>query len=261
MTDKAQEAHQARNLMLLDLIQLLPEKPGDGALIISMIGAVFGAALWIAGVKVSRPLVTLVTVLLGATIGMQLPRWFGWQISGAGTAVGGAVVLGVSGFVLHRMWVGIGLGLVLALWAACAMWLTMSNGASWSWPEWSESSACCEYLTDAWANVPPNIARFLPYAAIVAMVSAIASCIIWPKLTTVTAWSAIGLTMCIGLMTASIAMTHRDWLDRAPQHTWVQLASLAGLLFVGAAVQWKLSPKSKSSSSPSPKPKPDKTKD
>jgi len=231
--------------VLLELLQLLPEKTGDTGPIIALIGAVFGAALWIAGVKVSRPLVTLVTVLLGATIGMQLPKWFGWQISGAGPAVGGAVVLGVSGFVLHRMWVGIALGLVLSLWCAFAMWLTMRNGASWSWPECSESSTCFTYLQEMWAGVPGNIARILPYAAAVLMVSAIASCIIWPKLTTVAAWSAIGMTMCIGLTTAAIAMSHAEWLDRAPQRTWVQLASLAGLLFVGAAVQWKISPKAR----------------
>src|SRR5687767_3479401 len=194
VTDKAQEAHPH---MLLDLLQLLPEQPGDGALIIAMIGAAFGLALWIAGVKVSRPLVTLVTVLLGATIGMQLPRYFGWSISGAGPAVGAAAVLGVSGFILHRMWVGIGLGLVLALWCALGMWLTMRDGQTWSWPDWTESTTICTYASEIWADVPRMIARYLPYVAIVMLVSGIASCIIWPKLTTVASWSAIGMTTCV----------------------------------------------------------------
>jgi hypothetical protein len=96
------------------------------------------------------------------------------------------------------------------------------------------------------------IARYLPYVAIVAMVSAIASCIIWPKLTTVASWSAIGMTMCIVLTTAAIAMTHREWLVKAPQQTWVQLASLAGLFFVGMAVQWKLLPAKKSAAPAKP---------
>src|SRR5262245_56130142 len=109
--------------MLLDLLQLLPTDPGGPVLLTTMIGTVVGAALWLLGAKISRPLVTLLTVLGGAMIGMHLPQWFGWQISGAGPAVGGAVVLGVSGYVLHRMWVGIGLGSVLALWAAMGTWL------------------------------------------------------------------------------------------------------------------------------------------
>lgn len=244
--------------MLFDLIQLLPDKPGGGAMIGAMIGAVFGLGLLIAGVKISRPLVTLVTVLLGASLGLTLPRWFNWNISGAGPAVGGAVVLGVTGFVLHRMWVGIGFGLVLAMWGAFAMWLTMRNGQGFDWPEWSESSTLCSYLRDMWDSVPPNIARYLPYVAGVSLVSAIASCILWPKLTTVTSWSAIGLTMCVGLTTAAIATTHREWLANAPQQTWVQLASLAGLWFVGAAIQWKLASRAKVSA---PKPTSDKKKD
>ena len=241
--------------MLLDLLQLLPDKPADGVLIIAMIGSVFGLVLWIAGVKVSRPLVTLVTVLIGATIGLQLPRWFNWNISGAGPAVGAAVVLGVSGIVLHRMWVGIGLGLTLALWCALGMWLIMRNNSSWDWPDLGDSQSWWAYLQDVWDDLPPNMARMLPYAAGAALVCGVASSILWPKLTTVLNWSAIGLTMCVALTTSAIAITHRDWLAKAPQQTWVQLASLAGLLFVGAAVQWKLSPK-KRSGPPEPPPPP-----
>lgn len=242
--------------MLLDLLQLLPDKPGDGALLVALIGAVFGIGLWIAGVKVSRPLVTLLTVLVGATIGMQMPGWFQWTINGAGPAVGAAVVLGVSGFVLHRMWVGIGLGLTLALWCALGMWLLMRDATSWQWPDVSASSSCCEYLKDVWDGLPPDMTRILPFAAGTMLVCGVASSIIWPKLTTVVNWSAVGLTMCVGLTTGAIAMTHRDWLARAPQQTWVQLSSLAGLLFVGSAVQWKLSPKKLGAPAP---PKLDKT--
>jgi len=244
--------------MLFDLLQLLPEKPGDGALIIAMIVAVVGAVLWIAGVKFSRPLVTLVTVLLGASIGLMLPRWCNWNISGAGTAVGGAVVLGVSGFVLHRMWVGVALGMILSMWGAFGLWLNLRNGQGFDWPAWSESSTLCSYVHDVWDNVPADLARYLPYLAGIAMVSAIAATILWPKLTMVTSWSAIGLTMCIGLTTAAIALTHREWLAKAPQQTWVQLASLAGLWFIGAAVQWRLAPKPRVSA---PKPPSDKQKD
>jgi hypothetical protein len=244
--------------VLFDLLQLLPEKPGDGALIIAMVGAVFGAVLWVAGVRVSRPLVTLVTGLLGASLGLMLPRWMNWNISGAGPAVGGAVLLGVSGFVLHRMWVGIGFGLVLTIWGACAMWLTMRNGQAFDWPDWSDSSTVCTYLHDTWNALPADITKYLPYLAGVALVSAIASTIIWPKLTTAVSYSAIGVTMFICLTTTAIATSHREWLAKAPQQTWVQLASLAGMWFVGSVIQWKLSPKSKVSA---PKPPSEKKKD
>src|SRR3954465_5593682 len=108
--------------MLLDLLNLVPPIVDHGAGITALIGLALGTLLWVVGVKFSRPLITLLTVLLGAAIGLKLPKWFNWNVSGAGPAVGSAVVLGLTGFILHRMWVGISLGLVLGLWATLAIW-------------------------------------------------------------------------------------------------------------------------------------------
>src|SRR4029453_5362604 len=108
-TEKKQEVLLT---MVQELLNLLPQDVGRLGLVIAIVGSMIGLGMWLIGSRFSRPIVTLLTVLLGASIGMHLPKWFGWQISGAGPAVGAALVLGVTGYVLHGMWVGIGLGTV-----------------------------------------------------------------------------------------------------------------------------------------------------
>src|SRR5687768_5279625 len=104
--------------MLQQLLALMPKEAGTFGLVVTVAGTLAGLVLWLVGARFSRPLITLCTVALGGAVGMMLPRWCGWTVNGMGTAVGGAIVLGVSGYVMHRFWVGIGLGLVMCCWAA-----------------------------------------------------------------------------------------------------------------------------------------------
>lgn len=228
--------------MLQDFLQLIPDEPTTIVLVVLMAGTVIGAALWLLGVKMSRPSVTLFTVVLGAAVGMELPRWFNWTISGAGPAVGAAVVLGVSGFVLHRLWIGLGLGITIALWTAVGFWIFRHGGQPWSWPAIDPSAACWSYLKDVWAQVPPEVAGPMPYACGVAMVAGLAFTILWPRLATALCWSMIGLSMLVTMGIGAMDLGRRNWLDHLPQHTWSQLATLAVMLIIGTLIQWQLSP-------------------
>src|SRR5206468_9593604 len=82
---------------------------GRYALLAALVGSAAGFVLWLAGSRFSRSLVTLLAVTVGAVLGMHLPGWFDWPIEGMGLAVGGAMVLGLSGFLLHNTWVGLSL--------------------------------------------------------------------------------------------------------------------------------------------------------
>ena len=228
--------------MLDELLQFIPAEPGTTALITAMAGVVVGATLWLLGTKFSRPLVTLLTVLLGAAVGMQLPRWVGWQISGAGPAVGVAVVLGVSGFILHRMWVGIGLGAVLALWVTMAVWLAMHGTLEWNWPDVDRATTIWSFLTDAWSNVPLEMARIIGFASAAALVSGVAAAILWPKLTTVLNWSWTGVSLLAVMGVATMWYGRPRLLANLPQDTWAQLAALLAMVAIGATIQWQLSP-------------------
>src|SRR4051794_30502848 len=155
---------------------------------IAIVGSLIGVAIWLLGARFSRPIITLLTVLLGATVGMHLPQWFGWNISGAGPAVGGALVLGVTGYVLHGPWVGIGLGTVLSSWAAMACWIAFRNNAGWAWPEYGADTSVLDYSRALWQALPPDVARVLPYACATAMVCGLGLAIIWPKVSLILGW-------------------------------------------------------------------------
>ncbi|WP_428940050.1 hypothetical protein [Fontivita pretiosa] len=229
--------------MVQDLIDLLPDDVGTVALIVAIAGCLVGAGLWIVGSRFSRPIVTLLTVLLGATVGMHLPVWCGWEISGAGPAVGGALLLGVTGYVLHGMWVGIGLGTVLALWAAMACWIGFRHGVAWSWPDVQRGQTIFSYLAEVWRSMPADVTRIMPYACATAMVSGLGLAIIWPNVSRVLAWSMAGVTLLAGMGVAAVDFGRPEWLVHVPSPLWAQLALLTLLVALGSIVQWKLGPR------------------
>ncbi|HEY7091243.1 MAG TPA: hypothetical protein VH518_24315 [Tepidisphaeraceae bacterium] len=230
-------------MVLQELVRLLPSDPGTMGLIIALAGSALGVAMWLAGSRFSKPVITLLTVLIGATIGMHLPQWFGWEISGAGPAVGAALVLGVTGYALHGVWVGIGLGAVLASWTALACWIAFHNGAVWTWPTVTPETTVFQFLQAVWQTLPPDVSRILPYACATAMVTGMGLMIIWPKASLVFGWSMAGVTMitCMGL--AALVFGQPQWLGKLPQPMWAQTSLLAMLVMLGALIQWKIAPK------------------
>ena len=89
--------------------------------------ALAGAALWLIGATFSRSLVTLALVAAGTLIGLHLPGWCRWSIDGMGPAIGGAVLLGCSGYLLHRVWIGASLGIAMALWSGITCWIVQGT--------------------------------------------------------------------------------------------------------------------------------------
>jgi hypothetical protein len=229
--------------VLQELISLFPKDVGPAGLAIAIVGTIVGFFLWLLGSRFSRKIVTLLTVLLGAMIGRHLPQWFGWEISGAGPAVGGALVLGVTGYVLHGMWVGIGFGLVLALWAALACWITLHNTAIWAWPAVDTQIAMVDYSRALWTGMPTDVTRIMPYACGTAMVTGLGLAIIWPRVSLLLGWSMIGVTFLVTFGLAAMSFGRPELLEKVPSPLWAQASLVALLVSLGALVQWKLGPK------------------
>lgn len=226
--------------MVQELLPLLPMEPGRAALICASLGSLVGAGLWLAGARFSRSMLTLLSVAVGTAIGMRLPAWCGWTIDPMGPGVGGAVVLGVGAYVCHRLWVGVSLGLVLACWAAIAVWLLTGGYASnWAWPAMGSMQFLPQYLRDLWLSLPQAVSRLLPYACGAAMLSGVAAAALWPRVGGVLLWSVAGVTLLAGMGVTVVRTVSPASLRLVPAQTWVQAATLAGLVLFGALVQWQ----------------------
>ena len=244
--------------MVHTYLQLLPPQASSPTVVALWVAAAAGAVVWLAGSVFSRWVVTLFTVMLGATIGMQMPHWFGWNISGAGPAVGMAVVLGVTGFAVHGGWVGALLGIVLALWAALVTWVCVADGQAMSVPVVNEFTTIGSFTQDWWAGLPPPVARLLPYTSAAALVTGLACAILWTRLTTALAWSLTGATLITGCGLAAAHFARPEWLDGRVPGVPLQGVIVVVTVLLGTLIQWKLAargaspqpPKSESSERP-----------
>jgi hypothetical protein len=229
--------------MFQELLALLPKDAPPHAVPIGIAVAIAGVMLWLIAAKYSRYFIALLTVALGAVIGMHLPQWFGWSVPGAGTAVGAAVVLGVTGFVLHGLWIGLGLGICCSLWVTLVLWMIMRNGQTWIWPAITPETTTVSYARECWSLLPPSMAHILPIGAAASVITALAMAIIWPRLTTALKWSLTGLTMALFGALVACNYWRPELLAQLPTATPVQVAILAGLLGIGAGIQWKIAPR------------------
>jgi len=225
--------------MLQLLIQWLPDQVGGAALAIALFGAAVGAVLWLSGARFSRTLIGLVAVAVGATAGLELPRRLGWSISGAGPAVGLALIAGVAGYLFHRLWIGVGLGMVLAGWVFLACWVLLKAPATFNWPAAAANASVSDYMVQLWQSLPANVAGMLPIACGGAVMMGLIVTIFWPTLAVATAWSAAGASLLAALGSAAMEFSRPQWLGVLPQQFSSQVCGLGILVVVGVAAQWK----------------------
>ena len=110
----------------------------------------------------SRPLITLIAVALGTWAGMHVPSWQGWKIDGMGLGVAGALVLGTSGYLLHRTWVGAGLAIILAAWLGAAA--IQIGDPTAVLPAFHLGFSLIDSMTDLWKALPTSLYPALPIA-------------------------------------------------------------------------------------------------
>jgi hypothetical protein len=240
--------------MVQQLLPLLPHDIGQAALVAALFGTLVGAGLWLAGARFSRPMVTLLAVSIGAVLGRALPTWMEWNVNSMATAVGGAIVLGTSGFILHRVWVGLGLGLLLACWATLATWVFAGDGAAPTWPPMDATTTLTSFVHGAWANVPENVRKLLPYACGGAMISGLMPALLWPRVAVVLLYSSLGTSLLVGMGLIAIENGRPQWITIVPAQTWAQITTLLGIVAFGAVVQWQMAP-AKPANAPAAAPK------
>jgi hypothetical protein len=202
-------------------------------------GAVGGMALWLAGARFSRSIVTLAAVAIGTSFGLRLPGWLGWEIDGMGIAVGAAVILGISGYLLHRTWIGLGLGILSAVWAAfgakAAGGAAFDMTINWNGGVWPA-------LQSAWSSLPLPLAREISLAASLAFIAGVTTAIFWPRLSRVLAWSLAGTTLGLMMLAVASRSGQLHWMRAMGLGASAQAAVLVGLVTLGGLIQWQLVP-------------------
>ena len=73
-----------------------------------------------------------------------------WNINGAGSAVALAVILGVLGFLMHRFWIGMFLGIVMSCWAALDSWALLNKDQPFTWPAVKSDTNIASFCTELW---------------------------------------------------------------------------------------------------------------
>ena len=217
---------------------------GRYALLAALVGSAAGLVLWLAGSRFSRSLVTLLAVSVGAVLGMHLPGWFGWGIDGMGLATGAAMVLGLTGYLLHNTWVGATLCLILSLWAAAIAWLLFGGGTTpydVAWPA-VKSSDPVIVLAAIWRALPGELPRAMPCALAGAVTAGVAISVVSAKFARVLTYSLAGLTVLVVAGVWALHMSQPDWIAMLPRTFSTQLAMLFGLVTVGVLIQWRLTP-------------------
>jgi hypothetical protein len=226
--------------MFQELLPLLPKEAGTLALILAMAGALVGAGLWLIGAKFSRSLITLVLVSVGGGTGLFLPQWLGWNFDGWAPAILLALVLGASGLILHRFWVGMGLGLVLAGWAAVAVWTIFKGQGTWSIPKVETGMSAIAYGKVLWEGFPLEMRRVLPVACGAVGIGGVAAAMLWPRICIVILYSMLGVSMLVGMGLCSMNAARPQWLGALPNRSSSQLLAMLGMVAFGALLQWKI---------------------
>jgi len=207
----------------------------------SICGVLSGLVLWLVGAKFSRGIITLIAVSIGALIGLRMPHWFSVPLGAWATAIGGALLLGITGYSLHRMWVGAGLSLLLALWAGILVWNIYCSGRVGTFPDRVAGMGIDEYWTQVWNGLPRDFRRIAPFLTGLGIVFGVVVSIFWSRAASVMLYSILGVSMLMIMGMLGLAISRPQLLGILPSQTGSQIATFGGMVLFGALVQWRTS--------------------
>lgn len=232
--------------MLQEFLTRLPAEVGPRGLVVALAVTGVGLLLWLAGARVGRSVFALAGVAVGAWLGLRVPRWFGWEIDAMGVAIGAALVLGLAGYLLHTLWVGLTLGTLLAAVGVGIAWHRLApQSLAWSVPPIDPTGSPADVLRAMWAARPTGFPGTIPLVAAGCLAVGCVTAALLPRLGRVLAFSMLGSVMLAGGGVASVALTRPEWLARLPAATQTQALGLAALVAVGAVIQWALLPRAR----------------
>jgi hypothetical protein len=226
--------------------QFLLQRFGESGWLVaamSIVGVLSGLVLWLVGARFSRGIVTLIAVSIGALVGLRMPAWFAVPLGAWATAVGGALLLGITGYALHRMWVGAGLAFLLALWAGILVWNIYCSGRVGTFPDRVAGMGIDEYWTQVWNCLPRDFRRIGPFLCGLAVIFGVTVSVFWSRAAAVMLYSVLGVSVLMIMGMLGMAVAQPQLLGILPSQTGTQIATFGGMVLFGAIVQWRYGPK------------------
>jgi hypothetical protein len=224
--------------MFQDLVALAPnvirQQPAWVAAVVLAAAGVF----WLAGGRFSRYFITLGLAATGAFVGTRLPRWWGWSVDGIGIGMGGALLLGVSGFLLDKTWVGMLLGLLIAFWAAVIAWAWLEPSAQWVWPgiQWTHDPV--DLGLQIFRMCPPGLRSSLPGGAVSGMGLGLVIALFWPRMSRAILFDLLGLSLVMTVVLPIVEQQQPGWINAHLPHGPAQPMTIMALFLTGLGVQW-----------------------
>jgi hypothetical protein len=154
----------------------------------------------------------------------------------------GALVFGISGYALHKVWVGMGLGIVLAGWAAVAVFTLCTEPLGFALPVVPAGTSLEQQAVDLWNALSADARKLLPFACSAALLSGVAISVLWPRVGVVLLYCSAGMSLLLGLGAAVVKSAKREWLAVIPSQTSSQVIVLVSLVAFGAILQWRVAP-------------------
>lgn len=223
-------------MVISRLIQLFPSTGPGWAWFWWALVAGVGVLMMVAGARVSRGLIALGLVTLGALVGKHLPGLMGWKIDPMSTVIGGAVALGVVGYLFHRWLLGLGLAVMVGLWVAVGVWVR--SGAGWQW-----HAVEGDYRV-LFEGLRVSVAKSEVLQQMLALGGLAGVCglillFLAPRVATCLFWSLLGTTLVVGSGLGWAVYIAPDRLERIPHSAPLQWSLLGGAVAMGMFFQWQ----------------------
>jgi hypothetical protein len=240
--------------MIQNLLPLFPRRIGGIGLIVVAGVLLFGLFLWLSGARFSRPLLALAATVSGGAVGYQFPKWFGLNLDPWTMVVLGSLILGTIGFMAHRFLAAMGLGVILAAWAALAIIACVGLGHAWNAPP--PTAEFATFLNHLQKSLPPQLVTMILSASGIAIVAGTTTGFFWRRLGVVLFWSMTGLILVLLSALALTQSAGSQYVRAIAFRPERQALTIAVLLTIGAIVQWKMTFAKRSSKPAAPAPKP-----
>jgi hypothetical protein len=223
-------------MLLHRLLMLLPAVQPGILWVWYVLAAGVGGLFCVAGSRLSRMILVLAAVTVGAMMGKHVAGAFGYHPDPMAATIGGSVACALLMVFLHRFVIALGLSVLLAAWAGLGVWVHSALPTVWQWP--TVVAGGPSFVSACSAQLPPEVAQWMTALAGLGFLAGLAIAALMPRVALPLFWSVLGTTILVAVALAYATYVQPHLFDGAPDSTEKQVGVVAGVALVGFLVQW-----------------------